>query len=210
MEMNFDANNLIPAVCQDVNTREVLMVAWMNPQALQRTRESGQAHFWSRSRQELWHKGATSGNVLTVREIRVDCDADTLLLLVEPAGPACHSGARSCMYRSVQADGQIVPLEPAAARPFNLQELYRVIAGRKTADPAGSYTARLLASGSDKILQKVGEEAIETILAASGQGRRRLIEESADLLYHLLVLLVSQDLGLQDIEAELAARHKEK
>ena len=202
-EIRFDQRGLVPAVVQDATTGEVLMVAWMNREALRLTRETGQVHFWSRSRQELWHKGATSGNFLNAREIRVDCDADTLLVKVDPEGPACHTGERSCFYRRLMGatdDGT------AAAGSDILEELFGVILDRQNNRPAGSYTVALFDAGEDEILKKIGEEAMEVVLAAKGQGDERLISETADLTYHLLVLLAARGLALADVEAELAKR----
>lgn len=202
LELTFDDRGLIPAVVQDAATGEVLMVAWMNEEALRLTQETGQAHFWSRSRQELWHKGATSGNVMNVREIRVDCDADTLLVQADPAGPACHTGERSCFYRQLGAPSADVGFRAARI----LDELFAVILDRQTSRPAGSYTAYLLDAGEDEILKKVGEEAMEVILAAKGQGDGRLVAEMADLIYHLLVLLAARGLSLEVVRGELARR----
>jgi phosphoribosyl-ATP pyrophosphohydrolase/phosphoribosyl-AMP cyclohydrolase len=202
LELTFDDRGLIPAVVQDAATGEVLMVAWMNEEALRLTQETGQTHFWSRSRQELWHKGATSGNVMNVREIRVDCDADTLLVLADPAGPACHTGERSCFYRQLGAPSADVGFRAARI----LDELFAVILDRQTSRPAGSYTAYLLDAGEDEILKKVGEEAMEVILAAKGQGDGRLVAEMADLIYHLLVLLAARGLSLEVVRGELARR----
>jgi phosphoribosyl-ATP pyrophosphohydrolase/phosphoribosyl-AMP cyclohydrolase len=202
LELTFDDRGLIPAVVQDAATGEVLMVAWMNEEALRLTQETGQAHFWSRSRQELWHKGATSGNVMNVREIQVDCDADTLLVQADPAGPACHTGERSCFYRQLGAPSADVGFRAARI----LDELFAVILDRQTSRPAGSYTAYLLDAGEDEILKKVGEEAMEVILAAKGQGDGRLVAEMADLIYHLLVLLAARGLSLEVVRGELARR----
>ena len=203
----FDERGLVPAVVQDVATGGVLMVAWMNEEALRLTQETGQAHFWSRSRRELWHKGATSGNVLHMRDIRVDCDADTLLLQVEPAGPACHTGNRSCFFRRVGESAG-----PTSRRDVDgsnvLDTLYATILDRQANPRPGSYTARLLEAGEDKILRKVGEEAMEVILAAKGQGDTRVVSEVADLFYHLLVLLAARGLTLADVEAELVRRRR--
>lgn len=202
-EIKFDPRGLVPAVVQDATTGEVLMVAWMNREALRLTRETGQVHFWSRSRQELWHKGATSGNFLNAREIRVDCDADTLLVTVDPEGPACHTGERSCFYRRLMGatdDGT------AAAAGDILEELFGVILDRQASRPVGSYTVALFDAGEDEILKKIGEEAMEVVLAAKGQGDERLISETADLTYHLLVLLAARGLALADVGAELAKR----
>jgi phosphoribosyl-ATP pyrophosphohydrolase/phosphoribosyl-AMP cyclohydrolase len=182
-------------------------VAWMNEEALRLTQETGQAHFWSRSRRQLWHKGASSGNVMNVRDIRVDCDADTLLLQVDPAGPACHTGNRSCFFRHV---GEFV--EPPIRRDVDegnvLHTLFATILDRQATPRPGSYTARLLEAGEDEILKKVGEEAMEVILAAKGQGDSRFVAEVADLLYHLLVLLAARGLTLADVEAELVRRRR--
>ncbi len=182
---------MIPAIVQDARTRQVLMLAWMNAESLRRTLDSRETWFWSRSRRELWHKGASSGNIQKVISIRPDCDADTLLVLVDPAGPACHTGAVSCFYQE----------------EIMLNDLFEIILDRKAHPQPGSYTNRLLDAGIDSILQKVGEESVEVILAAKGQGRQRLVEEVSDLFYHCLVLLVSQGISLEDIETELARRH---
>ena len=200
IDVKFDEKGLAPAVCRDHVTGEVLMLAWMNRESLALTIETGDAHFWSRSRQEIWHKGAGSGNYLRVNRILVDCDADAILLDVDPAGPACHTGAQSCFYRTHQGE--------QAGREMTLGRLQRIIADRRAASPEVSYTARLMAGPKDKVLQKVGEEAVEVILAAGGQGRERLVEETADLLYHLLVLLAREEIGLEDVFAELARRHQ--
>jgi phosphoribosyl-ATP pyrophosphohydrolase/phosphoribosyl-AMP cyclohydrolase len=187
----------------------------MNEEALQRTQETGQAHFWSRRRQELWHKGATSGNVMVVREIWVDCDADTLLLKVDPAGPACHTGAQSCFYRrlqlpssSPQTGGEEEGLGEGLGGATVLETLFATILDRQANPRPGSYTARLLDAGQDEVLKKVGEEAMEVILAAKGQGDEQLIFEVADLFYHLLVLLAARGLTLADVEAELVQRRR--
>lgn len=173
----FDASGLVPVVVQDRASGDVLMVAWANAEALERTAETGYAHFWSRSRQALWEKGETSGNRMRVREARADCDRDTLLLVVDPEGPACHTGIRSCFGEQ----------SPTAAGI--LEELRRVIAERARSGGEGSYTVRLLSKGLDHTLKKVGEEATEVILAAKGESDARLAEESADLLFHMLVAL---------------------
>jgi len=207
IQIRFDEKGLVPAVVQDSATREVLMVAWMNEEALKLTRETGQAHFWSRSRQEMWHKGATSGNTMQVHDIRIDCDADTLLLQVNPAGPACHTGCRSCFFRHM---GESVepPVDRANGGGNVLHALFATILDRQANPRPGSYTAHLLESGEDEILKKVGEEAMEVILAAKGQGDERITAEVADLLYHLLVLLASRRLDLAGVEAELVRRRR--
>ena len=187
---------LLPVVVQDRASGDVLMLAWANAEALARTAETGLAHFWSRSRRALWRKGETSGNELRVVEARADCDRDTLLLVVEPKGPACHTGARSCFGDD----------SPTAAGM--LEELARVIAERAQASPESSYTARLLAKGPDQVLKKIGEEATEVVLAARVQSDERLAEESADLLYHLLVALQQRGLPLARVMDELRRRRK--
>ncbi|HVO11865.1 MAG TPA: bifunctional phosphoribosyl-AMP cyclohydrolase/phosphoribosyl-ATP diphosphatase HisIE [Vicinamibacteria bacterium] len=195
-DLKTDAAGLLPVVVQDRRSGDVLMVAWANAEALLRTAETGLAHFWSRSRQALWRKGETSGNGLRVIEARADCDRDTLLLVVEPEGPACHAGTRSCFGEE----------SPTAAGM--LEELARVIAARAQASPESSYTARLLAKGPDQVLKKIGEEATEVVLAARVQSDERLAEESADLLYHLLVALHQRSLPLSRVMDELRKRRK--
>jgi phosphoribosyl-ATP pyrophosphohydrolase/phosphoribosyl-AMP cyclohydrolase len=223
IEIRFDSRGLVPAVLQDAGTGEVLMVAWMNRESLRLTQETGQAHFWSRSRETLWHKGATSGNFMNVRDILVDCDGDTLLVKVDPAGPACHTGQPTCFHRYPhrpsdaswhRGEGEAEGLEatrPVAGPPGEkgiLGELFGVILDRQTNRPPGSYTTELLDAGEDEILKKVGEEATELILAAKGQGDQRLVSEIADLTYHLLVLLAARGLDLADVRGELARRRR--
>jgi phosphoribosyl-AMP cyclohydrolase / phosphoribosyl-ATP pyrophosphohydrolase len=194
-ELAFGDNGLLPCVVQDWSTGEVLTVAYMNEDALARTRETGQTWFWSRSRKELWHKGETSGNVQRVRELRWDCDNDTLLALVEPAGPACHTGERTCFHNGVDA----------AAPHEALPHLERVIASRKSQPSEGSWTAKLLAD-PPLIGAKVQEEAEEVARAAREESDERVAEEAADVLYHLTVLLASRDLSLRDAFEVLNAR----
>ena len=175
--LTFDAAGLLPVVVQDRASGDVLMLAYANAEALERTRETGFAWFWSRSRGRLWQKGESSGHVLLVREARTDCDRDTLLLVVDPEGPSCHTGARTCFGDAT----------PTAAGM--LEEVKRVIETRRGASPESSYTARLFAKGLDGTLKKIGEEATEVVLAAKGESDARLAEESADLLFHWLVAL---------------------
>ncbi len=212
--LHYDDHGLIPAVLQDADTGQVLMLAWMNAEALEKTLESREAHFWSRSRQELWHKGATSGNIQRVVEIRLDCDGDALLVRVQPAGPACHTGQKSCFFRNLDA-GQAEEPQPVEEdgktdldSPFSLNHLFEVICERRDHPSPGSYTASLFAKGEDEIVKKVGEEAIEVILAAKSQGEKRLVEEVSDLAYHSLVLLAAKGLSPDNIKDELASRHK--
>ncbi len=177
---------LTAAIVQDATTGRVLMLAWMDDEALRRTRESGEAWFWSRSRQEYWHKGATSGNTLAVEEIRDDCDGDAILLRVRPAGPACHTGAESCFA------------------PW----LWRTIAERAQTRPEGSYVVSLLDAGPGAAAQKVGEEGVEAALAGAGESDERLVEELADLWFHSYVLLAARGLDPARVEEELRRRHE--
>ncbi|MET0623339.1 MAG: bifunctional phosphoribosyl-AMP cyclohydrolase/phosphoribosyl-ATP diphosphatase HisIE [Pyrinomonadaceae bacterium] len=201
-DVRFDERGLVPAVVQDARTREVLTLAYMNEESLRRTLADGETWFWSRSRSELWHKGATSGNTQRVVEVRLDCDADALVVLVEPRGPACHSGAISCFGRSGEANDE----SAAAGIGVVLEELYAVVEGRRREMPEGSYTTYLFEKGLNKILKKVGEEAAETIIAAKDEDRGALTAETADLVYHLLVLLVERGLTLESLASELARR----
>jgi len=195
-EVEFNREGLVPCVVQDWSTGEVLMLAYMNEQALQRTRETGELHLWSRSRAEQWHKGATSGNFQTVRALRLDCDGDTLLALVEPAGPACHTGERTCFHR-----GQV-----GVGAPFQtLPELERTLGERARRRPEGSYTVELL-DDPGRIGEKVMEEAEEVARAAREESAERIDEEAADVLYHLLVLLQSRGRSLADAERVLDGR----
>jgi phosphoribosyl-ATP pyrophosphohydrolase/phosphoribosyl-AMP cyclohydrolase len=197
-DLRFDENGLVPCVMQDARTGEVLTLAYMNEEALARTRETGEMHFWSRSRGELWHKGATSGNTMRLRALRVDCDADALVALVDPAGPACHTGERSCFHA-----GDLAP-QPGEA----LAALERTIAERKAAgDDGSSYTAKLLADPS-WIGDKVEEEAEEVARAAAEESDERLRSEAADVLYHLAVLLASRGLSFADAFEELNDRRR--
>jgi phosphoribosyl-AMP cyclohydrolase / phosphoribosyl-ATP pyrophosphohydrolase len=195
----YDERGLVPCVIQDWSTGEVLTLAYMNAEALERTRATGELHLWSRSRGEPWRKGATSGNTQAVRALRYDCDADALLALVEPAGPACHTGERTCFYR-----GDMEPPAPHEALPG----LERTIAERAAAgDTATSYTAGLLAD-PPRAGQKVTEEAQEVVRAAREESDERVAEEAADVLYHLAVLLRSRGLGLADAEKVLVGRRR--
>ncbi|HYM53741.1 MAG TPA: bifunctional phosphoribosyl-AMP cyclohydrolase/phosphoribosyl-ATP diphosphatase HisIE [Solirubrobacteraceae bacterium] len=195
-QVTYDGDGLVPCVVQDWSTGEVLMLAYMNEQALRRTRDTGELHLWSRSRGEQWHKGATSGNVQAVRALRLDCDGDTLLALVEPAGPACHTGERTCFHRG--------ELDPGA--PFQtLPTLERTLGERQRERPQGSYTVELLDDPS-RIGEKVMEEAEEVARAAREESQERVDEEAADVLYHLLVLLRSRGRSLTDAERVLDGR----
>ncbi|MGA2927489.1 MAG: bifunctional phosphoribosyl-AMP cyclohydrolase/phosphoribosyl-ATP diphosphatase HisIE [Solirubrobacteraceae bacterium] len=197
-EIAFDERGLVACVVQDWCTGEVLTLAYMNAEALALTRETGELHFFSRSRQELWHKGATSGNTQAVRAIRYDCDGDALVALVEPGGPACHTGRRSCFHR-----GQLEPPAPHEVLPT----LERTIAQRAATRPERSYTATLLADPG-RIGEKVQEEAEEVARAAREESDQRVAEEAADVLYHLAVLLAGRGLSLQDAERVLDGRRQ--
>lgn len=198
---------LLPVVVQDAAAGDVLMVAWANDEALAATEQTGLAHFWSRSRDELWRKGATSGNVLRVVGLATDCDEDAVLYRVEPAGPACHTGARSCFDdATAPADGEAVATRPR----FDLGALARLVGSRRGADPTSSYTARLLAGGPRRPAEKVVEEAGELAAAALAGTDDEVRGEAADLLYHALVLLEARGLTLEDVERTLADRHAER
>lgn len=187
------SNGLIPAIVRDAKTGAVLTLAYMNEESLQRTIDSGETWFWSRSRNELWHKGATSGNTQRVVHIAADCDGDALVVSVEPAGPACHTGATSCFDR--------VP-----ATPLDLPSLEAVLRSRFAERPEGSYSTYLFNEGRDKILKKVGEEATEVVIAAASQAPERVTSEVADLVYHLTALLVNEGLSWNDVGEELRRR----
>ncbi|MBT9135794.1 MAG: Phosphoribosyl-AMP cyclohydrolase [Firmicutes bacterium] len=200
-KLQFAENGLIPVVIQDALTERVLMLAYMNEEALQKTILTGQTWFYSRSRQELWNKGATSGHFQQVKRIDYDCDSDALLMRVEQVGNVCHTGATSCFYRTLFGDEFVVTAN-------FLVELEQIIAERKVTKPAGSYTAKLFEQGLDRILKKIGEEAGEVIIAAKNQDRSELIYESSDLLFHLLVLLAEKNVALAEVLRELADRHR--
>ena len=196
-DLKFDGKGLIPAIVQDAETREVLTLAYMNRESLKRTIESGETWFWSRSRNELWHKGETSGNTQQVVGLVPDCDGDAIVVLVKPAGPACHTGARSCFDLNQDADLGVL-----------LSQLYKLIESRERERPDGSYTTYLFDHGLDKILKKVGEESAETIIAAKNEDAKPLVSEVSDLIYHLLVLLVARGVSLDQIREELMRRKK--
>lgn len=202
-EIRFDEKGLVPAIIQDAETLEVLTLAYMNKESLAKTLESGETWFFSRSRQELWHKGATSGNTQSVVGIKYDCDQDALLVQVQPKGPACHTGAVSCF------SGEAVTERKSSLAEYQiLQTLEKVILQREKERPEGAYTTYLFEKGVDKILKKVGEEAAEVIIAAKNRDHEELKWEAADLLYHLQVLLVEQGLPFKEVLLTLEERHK--
>ena len=203
--MKFDDRGLVPAIIQDANTDEVLTLAYMNDESLRRTMETGQTWLWSRSRNELWRKGATSGNTQVVVDVTADCDDDAVLVRVRPKGPACHKGEKSCFHNSIFTTDE-VDGSPDFGR--QLDELYNVIESRKRDRPEGSYTSYLFAEGLDKILKKVGEESAETIVAAKNDDREKFVGEVSDLIYHLIVLLVARGVSLNEIAAELNGRKR--
>jgi len=198
--LKFDEKGLIPAVVVDNETKAVLTVAYMNRESLEISINEGRTCFWSRSRQELWRKGETSGNVQYITRIDADCDGDALTVYVNKTGPACHTGSDSCFYNNIYASDETVP-------PFSLEGLAPLNEGRKTEKKEGSYTTYLFEKGIDKILKKVGEECTEVIIAGKADDKAETIYEISDLVYHVLVLMVEMGISIDDIKKELASRH---
>lgn len=201
--INFDEKGLVPAIVQDAMSKEVLTLAYMNEESLKKTIDTKETWFYSRSRDELWHKGETSGNTQEVVDLRYDCDQDAMLVLVKPAGPACHKGDYSCFSDSLLAE----ETKPVESRFEILNTLENIIAKRDAERPEGAYTTYLFEEGVDKILKKVGEEASEVIIAAKNRDKEELTWESADLLFHLMVLLREQDCPLDEVLNVLEKRH---
>lgn len=201
--IKWDAQGLVPAIAQEARTGEVLMLAYMSRESLAATLRDGYATYYSRSRQSLWRKGETSGHLQKLVDLRLDCDGDTLLLRVAQNGPACHTGEDTCFFREQDAGGWSASTPPPATV---LQALCETISARRLADPAQSYVAKLFAGGQDKILKKVGEEAAETIIAAKNDDPQALAYETADLFFHVLVMLVERGLHVNDVLRELAWR----
>lgn len=199
-KLKWDAQGLIPAIVQDIHTGEVLTLAYMNEESLKITMEEKQTCFFSRSRQELWRKGETSGNIQKVISITADCDQDALVVKVEKAGPACHTGAESCFFNPVFQNTE-------GTSTFSVNALYDMLKERKTTPVDGSYTSYLFEKGMDKILKKIGEESTEVIIAAKGDDRSETIYEIADVAYHILVLMVEMGISPEEIRKELASRH---
>ncbi|MFE0503840.1 bifunctional phosphoribosyl-AMP cyclohydrolase/phosphoribosyl-ATP diphosphatase HisIE [Peribacillus butanolivorans] len=204
----YDEKGLVPAIVQDAGTGEVLTLAYMNKESLQLSIEKGETVFFSRSRNELWHKGGTSGNTQKITEMKYDCDQDAIVVRVVPAGPACHTGATSCFSETIYQNKEAQ--QAVQTNVTFLTELEKLIGKRKTEMPEGSYTTYLFDKGVDKILKKVGEEAAEVIIAAKNRDAEELSMESADLLYHLFVLLQEQELPFQAVLNVLKARHSDK
>ena len=198
-ELKFDANGLIPAVVQDYFSKQVLTVAYMNRQSLEISMKEGRTCFFSRSRQQLWRKGETSGNTQEIVTIKTDCDMDALVVEVIKKGPACHTGAESCFFNPVYQSEE--------HQDFSLEALYQLLEGRKTSPKEGSYTTYLFQKGIDKILKKVGEECTEVIVAGKGGSKEETIFEIADLAYHVMVLMVEMGIQPKDIFAQLESRH---
>ncbi len=208
-DIKFDEQGLVPAIVQDANTLQVLTLAYMNAESLNRTVATNETWFWSRSRSSLWHKGETSGNKQRVIDVAIDCDHDAIRILVIPEGPACHTGAQSCFHNELQD----APVSDKRKEEVDLgdvvSDLYRLVQSRKRERPAGSYSTYLFDQGLDKILKKVGEESAETIIAAKNEDSGALVRETADLLYHVIVLLVERGLSLEQVTDELVARRKQ-
>lgn len=198
-QLKFDEKGLIPAVIVEAGTHRLLMVAYMNRESLKISMETGKTCFWSRSRQELWTKGETSGNYQHIVSITADCDLDTLEVVVEKDGPACHTGAESCFFNPVYQSEE--------KSDFTLDALMELIRGRKTDPQEGSYTTYLFQKGLDKILKKIGEESTEVIIAAKDNDPKETIYEISDLVYHVMVMMIQQGISLEDIRRELASRH---
>lgn len=198
IELKYNSDGLIPAIVQDHYSKKVLMLAYMNAESLDITIKEGKTCFWSRSRQELWRKGETSGNTQQVVSIRTDCDRDTLLIDVIKNGPACHTGSESCFFEDIVAP---------EAEEFSYEGLYKMLVGRKVEKKEGSYTTYLFEKGIDKILKKVGEECTEVIIGAKGGDKAETVYEIADLLYHITVMMIEMGISLDEVTAELAKRH---
>jgi phosphoribosyl-ATP pyrophosphohydrolase/phosphoribosyl-AMP cyclohydrolase len=220
IDFKYNEQGLMPAVVQDVETKDILMLAYVNEESLKLSLEKGETVFYSRSRQELWHKGETSGNTQEIKEIYYDCDQDTLLFLVDPAGPACHTGETSCFYRKIAEDTEAKAaemnqkeigaqnIEADFAEEKVIDDLYQLILSRKKEMPEESYTTYLFEKGIDKILKKIGEESAEVIIAAKNEPEEELVYETSDLVYHMLVLLVERGITPAQIKKELFNRHK--
>jgi len=205
--LDFGPDGVIPAIAQDLHTREILIPAFANEEMVRKTLETGEAWFWSRSRQEPWRKGGESGNVIRVREVRRNCEDNAVLYLGEPAGPACHTGADGCFYRSL--DGSPVVQPSSYGRAGRIEWLWEVIRQRVRERPEGSYSVKLLDQGTDRVVRKIGEEATEVIIAAKNGSPEELASEMADLWFHSLLVLQDGGLTPEDVFRALAARHQQ-
>lgn len=208
-QLKWDAAGLIPAVVQDYSSKEVLMLAYMNAESLRLSIESGETWYWSRSREQLWHKGATSGHTQRIISMDYDCDGDTLLVRVQQQGPACHTGKYSCFFNNIPTAEQAqLPEQVSEVNRFNvLSKLDATIAARYAERPEGAYTTYLFEKGLDKILKKIGEESTEVVIAAKNNDREELSAEAGDLIYHLMVLLRQQEMPIDEVLRVLEARH---
>lgn len=207
VEMQFNEKGLVPAIVQDEKTGKVLMMAYMNGETLRMTRESGYTHFYSRSRNQIWKKGETSGNTQKVKNIFYDCDNDTLLLTVEPSGPACHTGKETCFYSELQESDELSGNKPEDNENI-LSRIYQVIQHRKTERPEGSYVAELFNKGNATIMKKIGEEGVEFVVACQSGNRDDITSEAADLWFHSLVAMAAYDVSPEDVFKELKKRFK--
>jgi len=206
--LKLNEKGLIPAIIQDAASGKLLMMAWMNLDTLRMTRESGYTHFYSRSRNEVWKKGETSGNTQKVKKIFYDCDADTILIMVDPAGPACHTGKESCFFSEIAPDDSIVEADREKADENMLSKVYQVIQQRKRERPKGSYVAELFEKGESTILSKVGEESTELVIACKNRNEEEIVHEAADLWFHTLVAMAQYDVPPEKIFEELKKRFK--
>ena len=207
-ELNFNDKGLLPAVLQDYKSGKVLMLAYMNKEAFEKSIKTGKATFWSRSKQKLWIKGEISGNYQYIKDIKIDCDKDTLLLLVEAEGPACHTENESCFYRKIDEEFSEPKESKTEKNNSFYNKLYEIIVDRKENPKGNSYTSSLLKKGIDRIGKKIGEEAGEVIIAGKNEDKEEIIYETSDLIYHLFILLVLYNISIKDIENELKKRHK--
>jgi phosphoribosyl-AMP cyclohydrolase / phosphoribosyl-ATP pyrophosphohydrolase len=205
-KLKFDGQGLLPAIVQDWLDGTVLMLGYMNQEAMAKTLATQRVHFWSHSRNTLWEKGETSGHALHVKELFIDCDADTILVKAQPVGPTCHTGARACFFSRLDEQGQVPPVNADDAQGGILESILRTIRDRRCTPQPGSYTSKLFEGGHDKILKKVAEEAGEVLLASKGGKKEEIIYETADLLFHTLMVLGYHDLSLQDVYGELGRR----
>lgn len=208
VELKYNDKGLIPAIVQDEASGKLLMMAWMNRDTLQMTRESGYTHFYSRSRNEVWKKGETSGNTQKVKKIFYDCDNDTLLVTVEPAGPACHTGEESCFFTELDSGDALVAEKPSGVDENILSRIYQVIQQRKRERPEGSYVAKLFDKGESAILKKIGEESTEFVIGCKNSDAQEIVSEAADLWFHTMVAMAQHDIPPEKIFAELRKRFK--